>query len=177
MNVKHNIVKLDQHHDRSKFDCGVDELNQYLKNIASQHIAKGLSQTFVLIDDNIPTEILGFYTLVFGTISVERINYKYFKGLPLHTETPFPVAKLGRLAVTKNRQRQGLGKLMMVNAIERTLMISHNIGIIGFFVDAKNENAKAYYESFGFISLPDNPLELFIPIKTLQQAYNPAQNS
>ena len=60
---------------------------------------------------------------------------------------------------------------MMVNAIERIIFVSKNLGIIGFFVDAKNAKAKGYYEQFGFIPLPDNPLELFLPIATLQQAY------
>ena len=60
---------------------------------------------------------------------------------------------------------------MIINAIERIIIVSEHFGIIGFFVDAKNEDAKAYYEQFGFISLPDNPLELFLPIATLQQAY------
>ncbi|MEX1326966.1 MAG: hypothetical protein AB1Z29_09210 [Desulfobacterales bacterium] len=60
---------------------------------------------------------------------------------------------------------------MMVNAIERILLVSKNLGIIGFFVDAKNAGAKDYYKQFGFISLPDDPLELFLPIATLQQAY------
>ena len=60
---------------------------------------------------------------------------------------------------------------MMANAIERVLMVSKNLGIIGFFVDAKNESAKQYYEQFGFIPLPDNPLELFLPIATLRQVY------
>jgi hypothetical protein len=40
-----------------------------------------------------------------------------------------------------------------------------------FFVDAKNKEAKGYYEPFGFISLSDSPLEFFLPIATLQQAY------
>ena len=52
---------------------------------------------------------------------------------------------------------------MIANAIERILTVSENLGIIGFFVDAKNEAAKQYYEQFGFIPLPDNPLELFLP--------------
>ena len=60
---------------------------------------------------------------------------------------------------------------MIVNAIERILLISKHIGIIGFFVDAKNIEAKTYYEQFGFIPLPDNPLQLFLPLTNLQQAY------
>jgi hypothetical protein len=60
---------------------------------------------------------------------------------------------------------------MMVNAIERILRVSEHLGIIGFFVDAKNDEARTFYEQFGFIPLPDNPLELFLPLATLRKAY------
>ena len=72
---------------------------------------------------------------------------------------------------SKNKQQQGFGRHMMVNAIERIILVSKHLGIIGFFVDAKNAKAKGYYQQFGFISFPDNPLELFLPIATLQRAY------
>jgi len=193
------IETLNQNHNRSKFDCGVDELNHYLKNIARQHVNKGMSRTFVLIDidtdddddkdkdkdkdtvkvndkppDNPPikaadklSEILGFFTLAFCEIRVEKLPRAYAKKYP----TSAPAAKLARLAVARERQRQGLGTLMMVNAIERVISVSENLGIMGFFVDAKNEDAKAYYGQFGFIPLPDNPLELFLPLSTLRHAY------
>jgi len=162
------IESINRSHDRSRFDCGSDELNQYLKRIARQHLNKGISRTFVLIDDNIPTEILGFFTLASCEIIVEKLPGKYARKYPSRA----PAAKLARLAVTKKRQRQGFGAYMMVNAIERIISVSENLGIIGFFVDAKSSKAKAYYEQFGFIPLPDNPLELFLPIDTLRQAYD-----
>ncbi len=58
-----------------------------------------------------------------------------------------PAAKLAILAVLKNKQRQGFGTLMMVNAIERIILVSKNLGIIRFFVDAKNEEAKVITNS------------------------------
>jgi len=161
------IETLSRNHDRSRFDCGSEELNHYLRKIARQHLNKGMSRTFVLIDDNMPTEILGFFTLASCEIFVEKLPRKYAKKYP----SKAPAAKLARLAVVKKRQRQGLGTHMMVNAIERVIRVSENLGIIGFFVDAKNNEAKAYYEQFGFIPLPDNPLELFLPLTTLRQAY------
>ena len=44
--------------------------------------------------------------------------------------------------------------------------------LLDFFVDAKDNEAKEYYEQFGFIPLPDNPLELFLPLATLRNAYD-----
>ena len=162
------IETVSRDHNRSGFDCGNDALNQYLKKIARQHLNKGLSRTFVLVDDNIPTEILGFFTLVSCEIFVDKLPRKYAKKYP----SKAPAAKLARLAVDKDRQRQGLGTHMMINAVERVIRVSQDLGIIGFFVDAKDNKARAYYEQFGFIQLPDNPLELFLPLATLRNAYD-----
>jgi hypothetical protein len=59
---------------------------------------------------------------------------------------------------------------MMVEAMRRTLAVSENIGIIGFFVDAKHQGDREYYEQYGFIPLPDSPLSLFLPLATLAAA-------
>ena len=162
------IETVSRDHNRSGFDCGNDALNQYLKKIARQHLNKGISRTFVLVDDNMPTEILGFFTLVSCEIFVDKLPRKYAKKYP----SKAPAAKFARLAVGKDRQRQGLGTHMMINAVERVIRVSQDLGIIGFFVGAKDNEAKAYYEQFGFIQLPDNPLELFLPLATLRNAYD-----
>lgn len=161
------IEELTKKHDRIKFDCGVEELNQYLRNRARQHLVKGISRTFVVVEEEQPHEILGFFTLAFNEIQAEELPAKYAKQYP----SKVPASKLGRLAVSKKCQRQGLGKYMMINAIERTLLISKNIGIIGFFVDAKDREAQKYYDQFGFVPMPSNDLQLFLPLTKLQQAY------
>jgi ribosomal protein S18 acetylase RimI-like enzyme len=74
------------------------------------------------------------------------------------------------LAVAWDLQRQGLGGIMMFDSMRRTLAVAENIGIIGFFVDAKNQSARAYYEQYGFITLPTHPLALFLPLATLVAA-------
>jgi ribosomal protein S18 acetylase RimI-like enzyme len=110
---------------------------------------------------------MGFLTLASCEIRADKLPRKFAKKYPYIA----PAAKLARLAVAKKRQRQGLGTHMIINAIERIITVSENLGIISFFVDAKNKDAKAYYEQFGFIKLPDNPLALFLPLATLRQAY------
>jgi N-acetylglutamate synthase-like GNAT family acetyltransferase len=76
---------------------------------------------------------------------------------------------LARLAVLKNYQHKGYGNYLIGNAVEKVIVISENVGITGLFVDAKDNQAKGYYEQFGFISLNGNPLILFLPIQTLVQ--------
>lgn len=161
------IEPLTRDHDRAAFDCGNSELNLYLRKTARQQTEKGISRTFVLVDESKPSEILGFFTLASCEILVEKLPRKYAKKYPSRA----PAAKLARLAVARNHQKQGIGAHMMVNAIERVLRVSEHLGIIGFFVDVKDKRAKAYYEQFGFIPLPDSPLELFLPLSTLKNAY------
>lgn len=161
------IESLTRKHDRKGFDCGNPDLNRYLRNVARQHTEKGISRTFVLVDEDNTTEILGFYTLSSCEIIVEKLPRKYSKKYPLRA----PAAKLARLAVGKKHQRIGLGRYMLVSAIDRVLKVAEHLGIIGFFVDAKEE-AKTYYKQFGFIPLPDHPHEFFLPLATLKKAFD-----
>ncbi len=161
------IEPITRSHNRRNFDCGSLDLNQYLQNTARQQSEKGISRTFVLVETNSPGEILGFFTLTACEILVEKMPLRFAKKYPMRASA----AKLARLAVARSRQHQGLGTFMMLNAMERVLLIAEHMGIIGFFVDAKDEGAAGYYRHFGFIPLPDNPLELFLPIATIRKTF------
>lgn len=159
------IELLDQSHDRGAFDCSSEALNQFLRQTARQHIQKGISRTFVLTDSEQPESILGFFTLSLCEVRAEKLPPKLAKKYP----STVPGVRLARLAVAKAWQRQGIGEILMIEAMQRTLSIAENAGIIGLFVDAKDEAAKAYYERYGFVSLEDIPLELFLPLQTIRQ--------
>ena len=161
------IEPLGRHHDQESFDCGNSDLNNYLKRTARQHANKGLARTFVLLDDSAPQDILGFFTLAVCEIRSDQLPPQLAKKYP----PIVPAAKLARLAVTRNRQREGLGRHMMVHALRLALQVSDNVGIIGFFVDAKDDEVGHYYRQYGFIPLPDDPLQLFLPLTTLRQVF------
>jgi GNAT superfamily N-acetyltransferase len=160
------IVLLSKQHDRDAFRCGERDLADYLKRTARQHNEKGIARTFVLIDTEEPTRILGFFTLASCEVIAGDLPTEYAKKYPIKA----PAAKLARLAVTIDRQRQGLGRIMMVEAMRRTLSVSENIGLIGFLVEAKNQSAGEYYIQYGFIPLTENPLTLFLPLATIAAA-------
>jgi GNAT superfamily N-acetyltransferase len=159
---------LSKAHDREGFDCGSEPLNVFLKQTARQHAARGISRTFVLIDENVPEPkpILGFFSLNICQIKSDSLSPEDSKKLPRDVSA----VRLGRLAVTRTSQRRGLGRLLLVGAMAKFLEIFDRAGGIGLFVDAKDEEAKLYYQQFGFVSLPDNPLELFLPTKSIQEA-------
>ena len=159
------IELLDKYHNRKQFDCGQELLNNFLQKTARQHITKGMSRTFVLIDTENQKEILGFYTLSICEVETEFLPPTMAKKYP----NQIPAVKLARLAVSMKNQRKGYGNYLIGSAVEKVILISENVGIIGLFVDAKDNHAKEYYEQFGFVSLNGNPLLLFLPIQTLVQ--------
>lgn len=160
------IRTLDSSHDRKAFDCGVAVLNDFLHKTARQHRDKGLSNTFVLLDENTPHEILGFFTLAFLEVEATTLPREYSRRLPKSSR--LPAAKLARLAIDKRCQGKGYGDLLMADAVKRIVAtINESGGITGFFVDAKDEHAKRFYLHYGFIPLQDAPLTLFLPLQTL----------
>jgi GNAT superfamily N-acetyltransferase len=155
-------------HDREGFDCGTEPLNTFLKLTARQHAKRGISRTFVLVeeDDPEPKRILGFFSLNLCQLKTDTLPPDEAKRLPRAT----PGVRLGRLAVAKEFQRQGIGKILLVGAMVKFMEIFDRAGGIGLFVDAKDHEAKHYYEQFGFVSLASNELELFLPLKSVQAA-------
>ena len=166
----HKIELLAKVHDRDGFDCGSEPLNLFLKQTARQHAERGISRTFVLVDEAAatPKPIVGFFSLNICQIKSESLAPQEAKKQPRDVAG----VRLGRLAVAKAHQRQGIGKTLLVAAMGKFMEIFNSAGGIGFFVDAKDQDAKLYYEQFGFVPMPSNELELFLPVKTIQEALN-----
>lgn len=162
------LEPLSKSHDRDRFDCRNEPLNLFLKQTARQHAERGISRTFVLVEEDAapPKPILGFFSLNICQIKTESLTPLEARKLPRDVSA----VRLGRLAVSKAHQRQGIGKLLLIAAMEKFMEIFNRAGGIGFFVDAKDQDAKRYYEQFGFVALPSNDLELFLPAKAIQEA-------
>jgi ribosomal protein S18 acetylase RimI-like enzyme len=108
----------------------------------------------------------GFFSLNLCQIKSETLPPAEAKRLPRDVGA----VRLGRLAVDLDRQGQGLGKLLVMGAMQKFMEIFRTAGGIGLFVDAKDANAKQFYEKFGFIPIPPNDFELFLPVKTIESA-------
>ena len=161
------IERISKNHDRKAFDCGNQVLNDFLQKHARQHADRDISRTFVCIDHETPSKVLGYYTLAACEILISDIPDTRLKRYP----HPMPAAKLARLAVSTGNQRMGIGEKLLLNGMERVLRISENVGLVGMFVDAKNTEASNYYQQYGFISTESNQLLLYLPIATIRQAF------
>ncbi|MEB4590115.1 GNAT family N-acetyltransferase [Candidatus Thiothrix sp. Deng01] len=160
------VYLLESKHDRSQFDCGEPELNAFIKQYATQNARNSLSKTHVWVKND---AVAGFYTLSMGEISPENMPANLAKKLPRY---PVAIARIARLAIDKNHQGNGNGRALLLHALENCHRLSNTIGMYAVLVDAKHQQAKAFYLRNDFQPLPDHELTLFITTQTLKQLFS-----
>ncbi|CAB5141491.1 hypothetical protein D3OALGA1CA_3882 [Olavius algarvensis associated proteobacterium Delta 3] len=159
------IAPLNPVHDRTGFQCGVEALDRYLKKQAKQDMKRRFSRVFVASEPDKPKAVLGYYSLSTLSIELKKLPAKLARTLPKH---PVPAALIGRLAVSNAAQGQGIGKILLADAIKRTLGVSDQIAIYAMVVDAIDDNAAGFYKHFGFTRLSDDSPRLFLPLKSIR---------
>lgn len=168
MNNYWDFVPLEKKHRRKEFDCGNDELNQYLRKYARQNDNKGISKVFVATKAETLLTVDGYYTISSSLIEFSSLPEADRQKLPAY---PVPAALIGRLAVDNFCQGQGLRTELLVNALFRIVKASEEIGIYAVRVDAIDDRAKQFYLKHEFIPFIDNSLSLFLPLQTIKQEF------
>ncbi len=153
-------------HERKYFTCGVEALDNYLQKQASQDLKRNVTQLYVKATPD--GDVCAYYTLSAYTMVLDDLPPDFAKKLPRHPNVP--AILLGRLAIDKRLQGQGLGRVTIVDALARAFLVStESIGATAVVVDAIDEKAAGFYRHYGFIPLPSNPLKLFIPMGTIKE--------
>lgn len=156
-----HITTLNTSHQRRHFDCGETSLNCYLQQYARQNVKHRINKVFVATDANAEQTIIGYYTLSAGSIRVQDLPSEHRRRLPNY---PVPVALLGRLAVDKNYHGQRLGGILLADAVQRVEQASAVLAVYAVVVDALSPTVAKFYQQFGFIAFPEQPLKLFLPL-------------
>ena len=156
-------VPLSADHDVSKFDCGKEPLNDFLRQHALANHRGGSAKTFVTIDST--GCVLGYYSLTASAVLHEEAPDRVKKGQPMH---PIPAILMARFAIDVSAQGMGLGKRLFRDALLRSLSVTEELGVRAFVVDAKDENAAKFYQKFDMMFLPDNPNKLFLLFKDVK---------
>jgi GNAT superfamily N-acetyltransferase len=163
------IELLDKKHNREGFNCGKELLNNYLKNQVGQDIKRKLAACFVFSDKE-TNFIHGYYILSNNRIPLSGVPERIRKKLP-QSYTSIPATLLGRLAIDKNHQGKGLGKILLIDALKRSFEISKVIGSFAVVVDPIDEEAIQFYEKYDFLKLPDSA-KMFIAMRTLNELFD-----
>jgi len=156
MDEKPRIAKLAISHEATRFDCGHEALNNFIR-LPGQRA--NISQTYVAV---VGDTIVGYHTLVVGNVLYEDAPERLGKGIPRH---PIPVLLLARLAVDQSWQGKGLGAALVLDAIRRTLQVADIASVRALLVHAKDETACQFYAHLGFEPFPGEPLVLYRLLK------------
>jgi GNAT superfamily N-acetyltransferase len=155
-----------KHHDRAKFSCGQPDLDDWFRFRASQDEKRNVARVFVAIDAELG--VVGFYSLSSLSLSLESLPETVAHKLPRYDA--IPAALIGRLARDERVRGQGVGELLLADAIRRILGAGRSIAVFAIVVDAKDERAADFYRTFGFQAFPLRPKRLFLPAATAAAA-------
>lgn len=152
---------LEKNHNRKNFTCGIDALDNYLKQYANQDIKKRLAVCYVIADQD--NDVIGYYTLSSNSIDLADIPEDLAKSLKY---AEIPVIIIGRLAVHKDYQGNKLGQTLLIDALKRIVEISALVGNHAVIVDPINDIATKFYAKLGFVPLKTSN-RMFLPLKTI----------
>src|SRR5882757_7441076 len=152
-------------HRREEFACESPELTGFLRTRARKEAKSRTSACFVLVPVADPGQIAGYYTLSATSIELEKLPVELTRKLPRYPR--LPATLLGRLARALAFKGQGIGDLLMVDALKRSYENSSVIGSVAVVVDPKDEPAAKFYGAFGFQPLDDQ--KMFLPMKAVPE--------
>ena len=157
------VESLGNDHSRADFWCGNASLDRYLKEQAGQDLRRGCATPFVLVSER--ASILGYYTLSSYGVDIGELPVDVAKKLPRYPL--IPATLLGRLAVDRRYQGQGVGEFLLMDALHRSLVQSAEIAAAAVIVDAIDTGAAKFYQHFGFVPFPSIPDRHFLPMKAV----------
>ncbi|NJM76950.1 MAG: GNAT family N-acetyltransferase [Acaryochloridaceae cyanobacterium RU_4_10] len=152
------IEPLEKKHNRGAFGCGNEQLDQYLHSIAIQDKKRNIAIPYAILDRE-RQQIIGYYTLSMSGISLENLPQNIAKKLPRYPMVG--VTLIGRLAVDESYKGLGWGKLLLLDALHRSLSVSQKTASFAVVVDAIDEAAVQFYQRFEFQAFPNRPDKLF----------------
>lgn len=135
------------------------ELDDWFRRRASQDERRNIARVFVAVDDTIG--VAGFYSLSSFTLALGELPLELASKLPRYNA--IPAALIGRLARDERLRGQGLGELLLADAVRRILGAAHSLAVFAIVVDAKDERAASFYRDFGFRDFPGDSHRLFLP--------------
>ena len=166
--MKYLTVTLEPKHSKKEFTCGKEMLDNYLHHQANQDVKRKLSACFVMVDAE--SEVIkAYYTLSNNSIPLALIPANFRKNLP-KSYLAIPTTLLGRLAIDSRFQGQGIGTILLIDALKRSYETAETIGSFAVIANPLDKYAEEFYNKYGFIKLPDSK-KMFLPMKTIEKLF------
>jgi ribosomal protein S18 acetylase RimI-like enzyme len=161
------IELLMANHERGTFDCGKPPLNSFIRQHASVNHERGVSRVYVAVRSP-HQQVLGYYASSAGTFLRDHLPPDDQAGLPRY---PLPTAHLGRLAVDLSCRGQRLGEFLLFHFLRTACDVAERIGVFAVDLFSKDDDAKRFYQKYGFIPLQDDTFHLYLPMATVRTMF------
>ena len=155
-----SLQRLADEHDVEQFRCGNDELDHWFHVHAHNSDRMDSARVFVLAEDDGP--IIGYFALSMTAVVKDQAPKKLVRGLPPH---PVGAVLIARVAVAEGRQGEGLGGLLLAHAVLGSARAGDAAAARLVVVDAIDDPAAAFYDRFGFQSIPESPRQLYVRLR------------
>jgi len=166
--MKLTLRALDPEVQLADFNCGVPALDQWLRRQARQAQRKRLASVWIAFPAEEPDGMVGYYSLAPWQVAFEDCPEVLRERLPRY---PLHVTLIARLAVASAHQRQGIGGMLLADALKRAWQADRTVPVQAVIVHAKDERAVDFYRNHGFLSFPQQPLHLFLPMRSIASMF------
>lgn len=156
------LERLDEQHDVSAFNSGNEALDAWLRRHALEALRMDSARTFVAAQSG---RVIGYFSLTMGSVLRAEAPAKLVRGMPAY---PVSMGLLARLAVDRSRQGKGLGAMLLAEALRKAVAAGDVAAARLIVVDAVDEAAGAFYQHYGFIRTPENPLRFYRRMKDVR---------
>jgi ribosomal protein S18 acetylase RimI-like enzyme len=156
------LERLDERHDLSTFASGNDGLDGWLHRHAVAAQRMDSARTFVLVRSG---RVVGYFSLTMGSVLRADAPARLVRGLPAY---PVGMVLLARLAIDQRGQGQGLGSLLLTEALRKAVTAGEAAAARLLVVDAIDDAAVAFSRRHGFIAVPEHPRRLFRRMKDVR---------
>jgi predicted N-acetyltransferase YhbS len=165
------LERLGERHDLGGFASGHDELDGWLHRhaLAAQHMDS--ARTFVVVDDQ---RVAGYFSLTMASVLRQEAPARLVRGLPAY---PVGAVLLARLAVNRTDRGEGLGSLLLTEALRKAVAAGEHAAARLVIVDAIDDQAAAFYRRHGFITAPEHELRLYRRTKDIRASLPPGRPS
>lgn len=157
-------------HDRDRFSCGVEQVDNYFKRTANKLMQAGNTSVYVMVGPE--GDVAGFYAMNAHAVHYSDLPNRYKRTAPGHGSVPAVyISMIGR---DVRYRGQGIGEDLLVDALCRASRASRSgyaaavilLDVLDCGNPEKTANRKAIYERLQFQGLAAHPLRMFMPMGT-----------
>lgn len=141
-----------ERHNVSAFTCGEPSMDSWLREQAVSATSRRTARTWVWVDQD--AVVVGYYALAAHKVAREEVPTKIARGGPAE----IPAVLLARLALSESLRGQGLGAVLVADALARIVDATQTVAARLVVVDALHQRVAGFYESLGFRRVPGSLL-------------------